>query len=159
MSLLTSCFCATRACQCNSPLGICRRSINHSSCIKMPYSCVYCGKTNTFNSSSALEKHLVFCSEVPGKKKSQLSHQVSVGLLKRVSDASPCNQQKRARYQNEDSHGSADKDDDNRGEGLSQPQDYNLMPNEVDICSVSTKQIFDSTCLIRHSQKMSNPLV
>jgi hypothetical protein len=116
-------------------------------CIKMPHSCVYCGKTNAFKSQSALEKHLAFCSEVPGKKKkkSQLGHQVSAGLLRRVSDASPCSQQKRARYQNEDSHGSANKDNDNHGEGPSQPQDYNMMTDEVDILLVSTKQIFDST--------------
>jgi len=60
-----------------------------------------------------------------------------MGLSKHVS--------KRARYQNEDSHGLADEDDDNHGEGPSQHQDYNLMPDEVNISSVSTQQIFDST--------------
>ena len=113
----------------------------------MLLSCTYCGRTNAFKSSSALEKHLAFCSEVPGKKKkkSKLDHQVSEGLRKRVSDASPYNQQKRARFQNEDSHGSADEDEDDHGEGPSQPQDYNLMLDEVDTPSVSTKQTLGST--------------
>jgi len=87
----------------------------------------------------------MFCPKVPGKSKTKLGHQVSVGLSKCVSDASPCNQQKQTRFLNEDSHGSANEDDDNHGEGPSLPQNYNLMPNEVNISSVSTKQIFDST--------------
>jgi hypothetical protein len=110
----------------------------------MPYPCVYCGKTNGFKSSSALEKHLVSCSEVPGKKKRKLGHQASVALPKRVSDASSDNQQKRARFQIEDSFGLANEDND-LGEGPSQPQDYNVVPDEVDLTSVSSKQIFDST--------------
>jgi hypothetical protein len=108
------------------------------------------GKINAFKSSSALEKHLAFCSEVPGKKKSQLGRQawqVSVGLPKRVSDASPCIQQKRPRYQSEDSRESVNEDDDSHGEGPSQPQDYDMIPDEVDISSVSTKQIFDTVPL------------
>jgi hypothetical protein len=108
-------------------------------------------KLTLSNRRQAPEKHLVFCSEVPGKRKKKkkshwrLGHQVSVGRPKRVSDASPSNQQKRARYQNEDSHGLADEDNDNHGEGPSQPQDYNLMPDVVHVSSVSTKQFFDST--------------
>jgi hypothetical protein len=93
----------------------------------MPYSCVYCHRINAFRSSSALEKHLVFCPKVPGKKKSQLGRQLSVSLPGRVSAASPRNQQKRARYQNEDSHGgSANEDDDDHGEGPSHHQDHYL---------------------------------
>lgn len=117
----------------------------------MLHSCVYCGKYNAFKSSLGLDKHLAFCSKVPGNKEKTRQ----LGLPKRILDASLYNQRKRAHYQleDQDSHGSAG--NDNYGEGPSQPQDDNPMPDEEDIFLVSTKPIYHSTWLIRLIQAQS----
>jgi hypothetical protein len=102
----------------------------------MRYSCVYCGKRNFFKSRAGLERHLAFCSKVPGKTDSRPG---SVGLPKRVAELSSYNQRKRTHFQNEDLFGSANEDNGNHGEGPSRHRDYNIIPTEVDISSVSTK--------------------
>ena len=122
---------------CGSLIPLCSSSISSVLWIKMSHSCVYCGQTNTFRTPSGLEKHLLFCSKVPGKKKGQSGHQASLNPPKRASNDPRRNHQKQARYRHENSHSSGDKDDNDHRELPSHPQDGG-MPDEPHGSLVST---------------------